>query len=95
MIPTRPRLVLAFRPPRTGRTNFVKSLFKFNSVYHPKLQLADHARPVEYEMSLPPAPQAKVGATALYVHRAQGRRGRQIDNATEQFVEETRAGDAV
>ena len=30
-----------------GQTNFLRMLFKFNSVYDPKLQLADHARPVE------------------------------------------------
>ena len=77
-----------------GQTNFFKMLFKFNSVYNPKLQLADHARPVRYEMALPPAPRAKVDAAALYVHRGQGRRGRQIDNATEQFVEDTRMGAA-
>jgi hopanoid C-3 methylase len=75
-----------------GQTNFFKMLFKFNSVYNPNLQLADHARPVTYEMSPPPAPLAKVDATALYVHRGQGRRGRQIDNVTEQFVEDTRMG---
>jgi hopanoid C-3 methylase len=37
-----------------GQTNFVKSLFKLNSVYRPDLLLADHARPVEYEIPLPP-----------------------------------------
>jgi hopanoid C-3 methylase HpnR len=72
--------------------NFLKMLFKFNSVYNPRLQLADHARPVTYEMSLPPAPRAKVDATTLYVHGGKGRRGREIDNATEQFVEESRMG---
>jgi hopanoid C-3 methylase HpnR len=75
-----------------GQTNFFKMLFKFNSVYNPKLQLADHAQPVKYEMSLPPAPRVKVDPAALYVHRGQGRRGREIDNATEQFVEDTRMG---
>ena len=75
-----------------GQTNFVKMLFKFNSVYNPKLQLADHERPVKYEISLPPPTKAKVDPITLYVHRGQGRRGREIDNATEQFVEETRMG---
>jgi hopanoid C-3 methylase HpnR len=74
------------------QTNFVKMLFKFNSVYNPKLQLADHERPVAYEISLPPAPRVKVDPIALYVHGSQGRRGREIDNATEQFVEDTRMG---
>jgi hopanoid C-3 methylase HpnR len=36
-----------------GQTNFVKMLWKFNSVYNPKRQLADHAQPVKYEMRLP------------------------------------------
>ena len=77
-----------------GQTNFLKMLFKFNSVYNPQLQLADHERPVRYQISLPPSPKAKVDATRLYVHAGQGRRGREIDNATEQFVEETRMGAA-
>ena len=75
-----------------GQTNFLKMLFKFNSVYDPKLQMADHARPVRYEISLPPEPRTKVDPTALYVHKGQGRRGREIDNATERFVEDTRMG---
>ncbi|HEX5057773.1 MAG TPA: hopanoid C-3 methylase HpnR [Kofleriaceae bacterium] len=36
-----------------GQTNFIKMLWKFNSVYNPERQLADHARPVKYEMDLP------------------------------------------
>src|ERR1700738_807468 len=39
-----------------GQTNFVKSLFKLNSVYRPDALLADHARPVEYQIPLPPEP---------------------------------------
>src|SRR5207247_259497 len=35
------------------QTNVVKMLWKFNSVYHPRRQLADHAQPVKYEMRLP------------------------------------------
>ena len=75
-----------------GQTNFVKMLFKFSSVYDPKLQLADHALPVDYEIALPPAPRAKVERGALYIHQAAGRRGRAIDAATERFVDETRVG---
>jgi len=77
-----------------GQTNFLRMLFKFNSVYDPKLQLADHQEPVRYEISLPPAPRAKVAPTALYVHRAEGRRGRHVDDATERFVDKTRMGTA-
>ncbi len=67
-------------------------LFKFSSVYDPKLQLADHAEPVRYEMSLPPPTQERVDPSTLYVHQARGRRGRAIDDATERFVDETRMG---
>lgn len=36
-----------------GQTNFLKMLWRFNTVYNPKRQLADHARAVKYEMTLP------------------------------------------
>ncbi len=78
-----------------GQTNFLRMLFKFNSVYDPKLQMADHAQPVRYEMPLPPAPKEKVAAETLYIHPGRGRRGRELDTATEQFVEETRMGEAI
>ena len=77
-----------------GQTNFLRMLFKFNSVYDPKLQLADHRQPIHYEMSLPPEARAKVDPHTLYVHGAQGRRGRQVDDETERFVDETRMGGA-
>jgi hopanoid C-3 methylase HpnR len=75
-----------------GQTNFVKMLWKFNSVYDPKLQLEDHRRPVEYEMMLPPAAREKVDARELYVLPPRGRRGRDTDDSTEQFVDATRMG---
>ncbi len=75
-----------------GQTNFLKMLWKFKSVYDPRLQLADHARPVTYEMPLPPAPVSGIVPHLLYIHRAQGRAGRVLDEATEQFVETTRMG---
>jgi hopanoid C-3 methylase len=79
-----------------GQTNFVKSMFKMNSVYRPELLLADHARPVEYEIPLPPrrdpAREEKASGRQLYVHAPRGRAGRAIDAATEQFVDESRMG---
>jgi hopanoid C-3 methylase HpnR len=36
-----------------GQTNFLRMLWKFNSVYDSRRQLADHARPVTYEMRVP------------------------------------------
>ncbi|HJU05279.1 MAG TPA: hopanoid C-3 methylase HpnR [Nitrospiraceae bacterium] len=78
-----------------GQTNFVKMLWKFNSVYNPELQLADHRQPVAYEMDPPPAAQAAVTSNLLYIHSARGRHGRALDDATEQFVEATRMGSSV
>ncbi|MGH7228820.1 MAG: hopanoid C-3 methylase HpnR [Nitrospiraceae bacterium] len=75
-----------------GQTNFVRMLWKFNSVYNPKLQLSDHANPIKYQMTLPPAPQETVNSKILYIHHAPGRQGRAIDDVTERFVEETRMG---
>jgi hypothetical protein len=73
-----------------GQTNFVKMLWKFNSVYDPRLQLADHAQPVVYEMPLPPKRTSGITPNLLYIHRAQGRAGRLVDDDTERFVETTR-----
>ena len=67
-------------------------LWKFNSVYNSKLQLSDHQRPVKYQMALPREPQETVNPKLLYIHHSDGRRGRAIDDATEQFVDNTRMG---
>lgn len=77
-----------------GQTNFVRMLWKFNSVYNAALQIADHAREVRYELPLPPVGGA-VDKRSLYIHRPVGRRGRAIDDSTEQFVDATRAGTVV
>jgi magnesium-protoporphyrin IX monomethyl ester (oxidative) cyclase len=77
-----------------GQTNFVKSLFKLNSVYRTELLLGDHARPAAYQIPLPPPAPAKQSAPgrALYIHAPRGRAARAIDAATERFVDETRIG---
>src|SRR6202045_4885020 len=75
-----------------GQTNFVRMLWKFNSVYDPKLQIADHQQPVRYEISPPPEWEERIARGSLYVHASGGRKGRDIDNATEAFVEATRMG---
>ncbi|HJY50442.1 MAG TPA: hopanoid C-3 methylase HpnR, partial [Stellaceae bacterium] len=73
-----------------------KSLFSLDSVYRPELLLADHAAPVVYEIPLPPPAldEPQRGGRSLYIHAPRGRRGRNIDAATERFVEETRTGTA-
>ncbi|HLJ22185.1 MAG TPA: hopanoid C-3 methylase HpnR, partial [Stellaceae bacterium] len=74
-----------------GQTNFVRSLFKFNSVYNPDLLAADHDKPVRYEMPLPPqAPIAGTKPSGLYIHAPRGRASRAIDDKVERFVDETR-----
>ncbi len=75
-----------------GQANFVKMLWKFNSIYDARLQLADHERPVRYEMRLPPPREGRVERAQLYVHAGRGRQGRATDDATERFVEQTRMG---
>jgi hopanoid C-3 methylase len=75
-----------------GQTNFVKMLWKFNSVYNPELQLADHRRPVIYEMKPPPTPHDKVDGRLLYILPPKGRQGRAIDDDTERFVNVSRSG---
>ena len=74
-----------------GQTNFIKMLWKFSSVFDPKLQLADHQRPVKYEMKLPPT-YGTVRPQVVYIHKPHGRHGRSIDDSTEQFIDETRMG---
>lgn len=84
---------IVFRHLRRGQTNFLKSLWKFSSVFKPELQLADHQRPVRYEMSLPPEPAGeKFRPRAVYVHEVRGRQPRALDAATESFVDQTRTG---
>jgi len=79
-----------------GQTNFIRSLFALNKVYNPGLLLADHSRPVVYEIPLPPEAgrRQRRGGASLYVHAPRGRKGRAIDTETERFVEETRVGPA-
>ena len=77
-----------------GQTNFVRSLWKFDTVFDPKLLLADHARPIAYAMAPPPAPGTPYQVRDLYVHAPAGRKGRAIDDVTERFVDQTRGGAA-
>jgi hopanoid C-3 methylase len=77
-----------------GQTNFVRMLWRFNSVFDPRLQMADHQREVRYEMTPPPAMhgESRVDMKTIFIHGPMGRRGRRIDDATEKFVDETRMG---
>jgi len=77
-----------------GQTNFVKMLWKFNSVYNPKLQMADHQRPTSYEMSPPPTV-GKPADSELYILQPKGRKGRALDDSTEQFIDASRTGSSL
>jgi hopanoid C-3 methylase len=60
-----------------GQTNFVRMLWRFNGVFNPRRQLADHARPVRYEMRVPSTiPDGALDAAKLYVLRPPGARSR-------------------
>ncbi len=61
--------LLAARLLLRGQTNFVKSIWKFNSVYDPTRFLADHQLPVRYEIPAPPAASRTIKASALYIHK--------------------------
>jgi hopanoid C-3 methylase HpnR len=54
---------------RRGQTNFLRMLWKFNKVYNPERQYADHFRNVPYTLR-PPQEHgaAKLTPAALYVH---------------------------
>jgi hopanoid C-3 methylase HpnR len=90
----RDTLGLAARLLAHGQTNFIKMLWKFNSVYDPALLLADHAQPVRYEMEPPPRSGARNDRRSFYLHETRGRADRAIDDHTERFVDETRTAPA-
>ncbi|MBI4583563.1 MAG: hopanoid C-3 methylase HpnR [Planctomycetes bacterium] len=52
-----------------GQTNFLRMIWKFNQVYNPRRQFADHERPVRYEMRLPEnGRQGSFSSSSLFVH---------------------------
>jgi hopanoid C-3 methylase len=78
-----------------GQVNLLLGIAKYNRLFNAEMMLADHARPVRYELPLPPpleAKTAKARATELYIHAHQGRGSRSIDDSTEGFVDATRMG---
>ncbi|GAB6966479.1 radical SAM protein [Komagataeibacter kakiaceti JCM 25156] len=84
-------LGIALRLALRGQTNFLTMIWKFNSVFNPKLQMADHAQKPKYEMPLKPeGTDQKVDRKTLYVHGPAGRKSRKLDDDTEKFVDETR-----
>ncbi len=68
-----------------GQTNFIRGIRKYNKIYSIEKMLADHARPVRYELPFPPGPGTNAPAAKapqLYIHTNRGRKGRSIDELT-------------
>jgi hopanoid C-3 methylase HpnR len=74
-----------------GQINALKMLWKFNSVYDPALQLADHTQAVPYELTLPPSSTEPIKPRTIYVHPHSGHQSSALDDATESFVRQTRS----
>ena len=79
-----------------GQSNFVRGMMLYNKTFNLDEMLADHARPIRYEIPLPQPAATAPGTKAigLYIHAPRGTAGRHIDHSTEQFVDETRMGGA-
>jgi hopanoid C-3 methylase HpnR len=74
-----------------GQTNTLKMLWKFNSIYDPRLQIADHQQPVRYALSPPPEAKDVVDAKLIYIHSPNSHRSSLVlDEATQAFVNQTR-----
>jgi hopanoid C-3 methylase HpnR len=59
---------------RRGQTNFLRMLWKFNQVYNPERQYADHCRDTCYTLRPPQGPgSVKPTPATLYVHTPRGR----------------------
>src|SRR5262249_45555623 len=65
-----------------GQTNSLAMLWKFNSVYDPALQLADHAQAASYELTLPPVSAEPIKPRSIYVHPHTSHNGAALDEAT-------------
>jgi hopanoid C-3 methylase HpnR len=66
-------VAIAARLLARGQTNFVRMLWRWNSVFNPARQLADHARLPRYQMRLP-VPGSTAAPSDLYVLHRPSRR---------------------
>jgi magnesium-protoporphyrin IX monomethyl ester (oxidative) cyclase len=76
---------IAARLAMQGQFNFLQMLWKFNKVYNPQRQVAEHSRPVKYAMRPPrPHTDARPTAAELYIHppgKQHGRAAAEIEAA--------------
>jgi hopanoid C-3 methylase len=90
---TTPRFALALaRNLRRGQINLIRGITNYKKVYNVEKMLADHARPVRYQLPTRAEQNAPIARPALYIHAPRGRAARTIDDSTERFVDETRVG---
>ena len=67
-----------------GQTNFVRMLWRFSQVYNGDRQLADHRRPVHYELPRPDLHALGPGDRRdLYIHGMAGRRSARTSTAVQ------------
>jgi hopanoid C-3 methylase len=63
-----------------GQTNFIRGIMQYNKVYNAEKMLADHARPVQYELPVSAQPPAdakrSLNPSDLYVHAHRGHTSR-------------------
>ncbi len=74
----RQTLGLAFGLLLQGQTNFLRMLWKFNGVYHPERQYADHCQPVSYGLQPPAAGASRPSSAQLHVHAPTGTQRRTV-----------------
>src|SRR5262245_54660032 len=72
--------------------NFVRGIMNYKRVYNVEKMLADHVRPVRYQLPTRAEPNAPIARPALYIHAPRRRADRTIDDSTEHFVDATRVG---
>jgi hopanoid C-3 methylase HpnR len=50
-----------------GQVNFIKSIWRFNSIYDPARLLADHKQSTQYKISIPSEPIKEINRKELYI----------------------------
>jgi magnesium-protoporphyrin IX monomethyl ester (oxidative) cyclase len=78
-----------------GQTNFMRGILNYHKVYNVDKILADHSRPVRYELPVSLQPDSslpKAKGAELYVHAQRDRSTPGIDGSTEQSINATHLG---
>jgi magnesium-protoporphyrin IX monomethyl ester (oxidative) cyclase len=64
-----------------GQINFIRGIMKYKKVYNVEKMLADHARPVRYELPLRAEGNVPISGPSLYIHAHRGRADRRIEKS--------------